>query len=104
LPASRDIDIHALTDLLGAKVQMAPEPQLSRLFPDCEPGAIPAVGEAYDLKTVADTSLRSQEQIYFEAGDHEELICLSRAEFERLLKNSLFASFSFEPPRDRYDA
>jgi len=67
---------------------------LAIMFPDCELGAVPALGPAYKLDTVVDESLRGQEEIYFEAGDHEELIRVSGGDFESLLQDADFLSCS----------
>ncbi len=45
-----------------------------RLFGDCEPGAVPALGDAYGIQVIWDDDLKYTSDIYIEAGDHEHLI------------------------------
>jgi hypothetical protein len=46
LPASRHIQFEELRRLLNGDVDMASEEQIGTLFPDCERGAVPALGPA----------------------------------------------------------
>jgi len=85
LPASYNIRVGTLRDLLNRPVELAPESDLVAVFPDCEVGAVPALGSAYDVPTVVDDSLVKLSEIYFEAGDHEELIKVTGAAFADLL-------------------
>jgi len=94
LPASRDLDMRALARQFGRRPEMVSEADLRRLFPDCALGAVPALGPAYRLDTVVDSSLRGLPEVWFEAGDHEEIIRLKGAEFERLLSDAWFGTIS----------
>jgi Ala-tRNA(Pro) deacylase len=62
---------------------MANEAEINRLFRDCAHGAIPAVGKCYGLETIVDDSIGAQPDIYMEAGDHETLLHLTHAQFDR---------------------
>ena len=66
-------------------LELAQEDELALLFPDCELGAIPAVGLAYGIGTVVDDSLLEQEEVYFEGGDHEHLVQVTGGSFQRLM-------------------
>jgi Ala-tRNA(Pro) deacylase len=94
LPASHRIRIRELTEQMERSLELASEPELQQLFADCEPGAVPPVGAAYGLPTVVDDSLLSAPDVYFEAGDHEDLVHLSGAEFLSLLSGSRHGRFS----------
>lgn len=86
IPASGRVDTDALGELLGAHdIMLAGEDEIAMMFPDCELGAIPAVGPAYGLDTVVDASLLVQPDIYFEGGDHEHLVHVSGADFRKLM-------------------
>lgn len=93
LPATHSVMISSVQDLLDRPLETAPEMDLQVVFADCEFGAVPAIGEAYQVDTIIEESLRSQPKIYFEAGDHEELIAVSGADFELLLEKSPFLQF-----------
>ncbi len=98
LPATHHVKVGEVQRQLGRPVEPAPEVDLAVVFPDCALGAEPALGPAYDLDTITDDSLRGHPEIYFEAGDHEELIRLTGREFESLLEESQFMSFSGHRP------
>jgi Ala-tRNA(Pro) deacylase len=93
LPATHSVMVSAVQDLLRRPLEAAPEMDLQVVFADCELGAVPAVGAAYQVNTIIEESLRDKPQIYFEAGDHEELISVSGADFERLLDKSPYLKF-----------
>src|SRR5690349_19507622 len=86
VPASGRVDMDALGELLGARdIVLAGEDEIAMMFPDCELGAIPAVGPAYGIDTVVDASLLVQPDVYFEGGDHEHLVHVSGADFRKLM-------------------
>lgn len=89
VPASRRVDADRLRDVLGrGALSLASEDELALLFPDCEIGAVPAVGEAYGLHSVVDASLRANAEIYLEAGDHQSLVRVMGSDFKRLMSNA----------------
>ncbi|HWQ37876.1 MAG TPA: YbaK/EbsC family protein [Burkholderiales bacterium] len=85
LPASGRVDLAAVNRMLNRNLRLASEPDVVRLFDDCDPGAIPAIGPAYGVRTMVDESLLMQPEIYFEAGDHTELIHMSCEKFMELM-------------------
>lgn len=85
LPASRHVDLGQVRQLLGAKVELASEEETSRLFPDCDTGAVPIIAEPYRLACVIDDDLDMRNDVYFEGGDHETLVHVGREEFSRLM-------------------
>lgn len=85
LPASHHLELGQVSHLLRRRVGLATEMELAGLFSDCELGAVPAVGEAYGVETLVDDSLDDQFDLYFEAGDHRNLIHVKAEDFARLL-------------------
>jgi Ala-tRNA(Pro) deacylase len=85
LPSNRQIDLGELHRQLNRNLGLATEGELGRLFSDCEIGALPAMGPAYGMETLVDDALAEQSDIYFEAGDHEQLIHVSAETFQTLL-------------------
>ncbi len=85
LPSNRQIDLGELHRQLNRNLGLATEGELGSLFSDCEIGALPAMGPAYGMETVVDDALAEQSDIYFEAGDHEQLIHVSAETFQTLL-------------------
>ncbi len=94
LPASCRVDLGELHRLTSRNLGLATEYELGALFEDCEPGAVPALGPAYDLETLVDDTLAEQSDIYFEAGDHEQLIHVSAETFDSLMADARFSHFS----------
>ena len=81
LPADRRVHLGAMREQLGRRVSLATEPELAAMFKDCELGAVPPVGEAYGIETVIDDELDDGGDVYFEAGDHEELVHVGHESF-----------------------
>jgi len=94
LPATHHVKLGKLRSQTGRSIRMATEDEIAELFRDCEKGAIPALGTAYGIETVWDDSLMAQSDIYFEAGDHEELIHMNRQHFQEAMGAALHCQFS----------
>lgn len=89
LPASNKISLSKLNDELMASYQLVKEEDIAKMFNDCDYGAIPPVGQAYNMSVVFDDKLQELDYVYIEAGDHESLIKLSKADFIRLMELDL---------------
>ncbi|MFT3924673.1 MAG: YbaK/EbsC family protein [Myxococcales bacterium] len=95
VPASAQVDRRALKEMMGHKnLELAEEDEVALMFPDCELGAIPPLGGAYGLETVVDDSLLEQEEVYFEGGDHEHLVHVTRDAFLRLMAGAPHGNIS----------
>lgn len=95
IPANRRLDLDTLRALLHRPgLEMMTEEELGRVFFDCEQGAVPPLGPDYRVPTVVDKALMKKEDVYFEAGDHEELIHVDRTAFRKLLRGAEFLEFS----------
>jgi Ala-tRNA(Pro) deacylase len=87
LPAIRKIDLRALKEVLRARtVSLAPESDLTVLFPDAEVGAMPPFGNLYNIEVFADESLAADEHIVFNAGTHYEAVRMRYDDFARLAR------------------
>lgn len=98
IPASNSLDIDTLNYLIDRRLELATEEELSDVFVDCAIGAVPAVGWAYHVPTVVDEELLEQPTLYFESGDHEELIMVDEADFETLMEGSEYGRLSNVEP------
>lgn len=95
VPADACVNIGAIARLLGrSELHLSDEERLCELFPDCDLGAIPAVGMAWGMDTVIDESLDDNAELYFEAGDHDMVIKMSRQQFHELMSDARRANFS----------
>ena len=87
LPSTNRLDMEWVNESLGRKLTLAPENDLSKLFLDCDPGAVPALSNAYGLDVIWDEQLTNASEIYIEAGDHENLIHMHGDEFCKLMED-----------------
>jgi Ala-tRNA(Pro) deacylase len=94
LPASRHIRLPDLKVQIGEDVDLADEGEIKALFPDCALGAVPPVGECYDLDVIVDDSIGEQPDVYLEGGDHTTLVHVDRAQFARLMAQARHGRFS----------
>ena len=94
LPASRRLELRELQASSGHALRLATEAELTGLFIDCEPGAVPPVGAVYGIETIWDDSLMEQPETYFEAGDHETLVHMKTRDFIGLMKGARHMAFS----------
>jgi Ala-tRNA(Pro) deacylase len=85
LPSSRQVNMQELHRQLNRNLVLATESELGGLFADCEIGALPPIGSAYGVETVVDDAIAEQPDIFFEAGDHEQLVHVSAETFQSLL-------------------
>ena len=92
--ASSRISLSALHYALNRKLEFATEYEIADLIGDCVLGAIPPVGELYEVDMVVDDDLLNQDELYFEAGDHEDLVRVSSATFEKIVEHAEYASFA----------
>jgi Ala-tRNA(Pro) deacylase len=86
LPAMAKVDVRRLRKLFRThRVRLATEEELTRLFPDCEVGAMPPLGTLYGLPVYVDRSLMGDEEIVFEGGTHSEAIRMRYWDFAALV-------------------
>ena len=94
LPASCRIALKAIRHVLHRQLELASEPEIMSLFADCETGAVPPVAEPYGIPAVVDDRLWGLTDVWFEAGDHEELVHMTGEDFEGLLGEAQHARFT----------
>ncbi len=87
LPASHRLNLHELKAPLGAKrLEMLPESELAKLFPDCDLGAIPPLGALYGIDVWVDRALAESDEIIFTAGTHADAVRIAYSDFVGLAK------------------
>lgn len=109
LPASYQIDFDMLKEAFGSRnVTLASEAEFRDRFPDCEVGAMPPLGNLYDMEVFVAESLTENKEITFNAGTHTEIIKLSFEDYVRLVEPSVL-KFSWKrvsfphDPRERWE-
>lgn len=87
LPAACRVDLTALKGVTGIrKLSLAPEAEFVRLFPDCDAGAMPPFGNLYDMPVYIDACFPHAKDIFFQAGNHREVVRLRYDDYERLVR------------------
>jgi Ala-tRNA(Pro) deacylase len=88
VPATQSVDIGALYQRLGREIGLASEEQIAQLFADCEPGAVPPLGQMYGIETILDEAFVDAEDVYFEGGDHRALVHVNGSDFLKLMHDA----------------
>lgn len=94
VPATNWVDMDHLRKELDRDFHLATEEEIARLFSDCDPGAVPPLGPAYGIETFLDDSLESLASIYFESGDHQELVHTMGEDFQEMMSGVRHGNFS----------
>lgn len=95
VPADRYVRLGRVSQLLARQhLRLADESRIAALFPDCERGAVPALGMAWGLETVVDDELENLSVVYIECGDHERLLRLEHRQFHALMRQARHGQFS----------
>ena len=94
VPASHHVSLERVQAELGRAVELASEEEASDLFPDCDLGAVPPIGQIYGVDVLLDESLVGLDQVCFEGGDHRSLVQVSGEDFTRLMDVARTGSFS----------
>jgi len=85
VPGDSWVRLAAVNRELDRSLTLATEADSAARFPDCKAGAIPPLGPAYGVETLLDLSLSSLAFVYFESGDHLNLLRVSGQDFLDLL-------------------
>jgi Ala-tRNA(Pro) deacylase len=88
LPADRRCAVDSLSRALHRRLRVATAAEIADVFYDCDPAALPPLGEEYRVPTLVDRSLLEQDEVWFEAGDRRELVRVGRAAFRRLMADA----------------
>lgn len=94
IPATHRVEISKMREQFRRHLSLADEFELSHLFDDCKVGAVPPVGKAYDVEVVFDDQINVYDDIYFEAGDHTELVHMTGQDFRHLMRDVQHAQIS----------
>lgn len=99
IPASRQVDVDGLRAMLHRpELRLMTEQELQDVFFDCARGAIPPLGPEYRVPTVLDRCLTEESDIYFEAGDHVDLVHVSATSFRQLMRGAETLDCSIAAP------
>jgi len=94
VPSNTYVYLDELNTVLNRQMTLVSEAEVSVLFSDCDCGAIPPIGDVYDMKTIVDNSLIECTDVYMEAGNHTDVLHLSGDAFHSLTKNMQHADIT----------
>jgi len=90
IPASHRLNFQEFRAALEAdRLEMLPEGELVKLFPDCDLGAIPPFGNLYGLGVWVERTVSDAEDVVFCAGTHEDCLRMRYSDFTKLTKPRL---------------
>lgn len=87
IPGGQRISNKKVREAVGNKhARLATEDEMKTDFPEWELGAIPPLGELFDLPVYLDRGLIGHETVLFSGGSHSESIKINTADFINLIK------------------
>ncbi|MFK0573855.1 aminoacyl-tRNA deacylase [Endozoicomonas sp.] len=101
IPAANRVQIHQLNQVTNASFHLATEAEVYQQFQDCKPGAVPPIGQPYQMDMMWDDRLANSPDIYLEAGDHETLIHLLQENFQQLISGMPHHDLCSMPAKDQ---
>jgi Ala-tRNA(Pro) deacylase len=87
LPASHRLIMNELRSAMEARqLEMLPEGELAKVFPDCDLGAIPPFGHLYGIEVWVDRTIADQGEIVFNAGTHVDAVRMKYHDYAAVAK------------------
>ena len=87
LPASHRLIVSELKAALEVRhLEMLPEGELAKIFPDCDLGAIPPFGNLYGIEVWVDRVVAESGEIVFTAGTHVDAVRMKYSDYAELVK------------------
>ena len=87
IPADSYVEMERLRMIIGVPdLYLAEERDLAHLFPNAELGAMPPLGNLFNLPVYLDRRVSNREFIAFNAGTHRDLIHMRVADFCELVR------------------
>lgn len=94
VPSTYHVQLSDLASKFHRHLELVPEAELASIFTDCEIGAIPPIGDAYAIDMIVDNKLLNRDDLYIEAGDHENLVHIKNVDFRHLIRNAPCSDFT----------
>ena len=82
IDAADVLDMAKVAELIGERVRLLTEAELSAATPDWEVGAVPPIPLLAGAQVFADEAVRTDPQISFNAGSHRVAVRVDRAAWE----------------------
>jgi len=89
LPASHRLNLPELkAEVSAQRLEMLPESELVKIFPDCDLGAIPPFGNLYGIDVYVDRAVVKAGEIVFTAGTHVDAARMEYSDYAALVQPS----------------
>lgn len=79
------LDLDAVFQLTGRRLQLLTARQTMRLFSDCDPGFVPPIGTAYDLPVLIDDDVANAERVLLTGGTNQGVVKMEGRDFRLAL-------------------
>ena len=99
IPASNRVRVRHINELTARDMSLATESEVNKRFTDCENGAIPPIGQPYNMDMIWDNRLGNTTDLYLEAGDHETLIHIKQQAFQKMMTGTLHDDLCSTPAK-----
>ena len=87
LPASHRLNLPELKAAMEVRrLEMLPEGELAKLFPDCDLGAIPPLGNLYGMDVWVDGTIADAGEIVYTAGTHIDAVRMKYDDYAKLVQ------------------
>ncbi|MGD0920279.1 MAG: YbaK/EbsC family protein [Terriglobia bacterium] len=87
LPAAHRLIMPELKAALEVRhLEMLPEGELAKIFPDCDLGAIPPFGNLYGIEVWVDRTVEESGELVFTAGTHVDAGRMKYSDYAELVK------------------
>lgn len=94
IPSTHHLELGRVSRQMNRRLGLATEKELTQLFSDCDVGAIPPIGAAYGMNVLIDDDLTRLSDVYFEAGDHTDVVHLKGKDFQKMMGTAVHGKFS----------
>jgi len=94
IPSTYHVQLSDLPSEFNRRMELATEDEVFRIFNDCEAGAIPPIGHVYAMNMIVDNKLMNSDDLYIEAGDHENLFHINNQDFSDLMTHTQLGDFT----------
>ena len=97
IPFLADLNLDVLNKTLGRNFQTLSKEMTCKLFPDCEPGAFPALAMAYGLPVVIDTEMLENETVFSASGCSSTLLKIPGTAFRLAMRGAVKGHIAIWP-------
>ncbi len=94
IPADKNLDLKKVKKKIGKEVKLARERKIQEKIKGVKLGAIPPFGNLWKAKTLVDSSFKKEKKIILNSGDWNFSIEISPKEFQKIVPDLVFGSFS----------